>query len=127
MKKLFFAVSLVFFAAMVFLFSSNQKANAAVACAQGCNGAYGHAYNHTTIHAARQRALQMCHKYCNNCRIFHQNASRGWGALARNESTGRIGVGTGFNNRRAAEQRALQDCGGGCRIKKIWNDTVGTR
>ena len=117
---------LVVFAVAMFFVLNDREVNAAVACATGCNGAYGFAYNYNNIYEAQQRAMQECQKYCGECRIFHSNGSRGWGALARNEQTGRIGVGTGYGDQVGAEQRALQECGYGCIIKHTWNDTVGT-
>jgi hypothetical protein len=104
----------------------NQRAKAASAVAFGCRGAYGYAYNASSTHDAKQRALDECKKYCNSCRIILESGSAGWGAVARNERTGRVGCSAGYESRYGAEQRALRECGSGCIIKAVWNDTKGS-
>lgn len=104
----------------------NQSAKAASAVAFGCRGAYGYAYNASSTYNAEQRALFECQKYCNSCKIILRSDSIGWGAIARNESTGRVGCSAGYESRYGAEQRALQECGDGCIIKTAWNDTKGS-
>lgn len=113
-----------------FVFGGTQALNAATAFATGCGGANGHAYNYKNVYKAQQRALQECEKDCNICRIFHSNADKGWGALAvkgSKKKAKRIGVAAGMHTRHAAMQKALEECGHGCFIWRVWKDTVGTR
>lgn len=129
MKKNVLKLFLILILLITFVISTiviiNQKARAASAVAFGCRGAYGYAYNATSTYKADQRALFECRKYCNSCKIILRSGSIGWGAVARNESTGRVGCSAGYNSRYGAEQRALQECGAGCTIKTAWNDTKG--
>jgi hypothetical protein len=45
-----------------------------------------------------------------------QNSSRQWNCKAANRSTGATGWSTNYNSRQGAVNRALRECGQGCRI-----------
>jgi len=122
--KLAFILIMAMIFALSLILIINHRATAASAVAYGCRGAYGFSYNYTSEEDAKQRAMQECSKYCDSCRIILTTGSTGWGAIARNEQTGRVGCSAAYSTRFDAEQRALKECGYGCIIKTVWNDTV---
>ncbi len=124
--KMYLILALLLTFVMATIVIINQRAKAASAVAFGCRGAYGYAYNASSTSAAKRRALFECKKFCNSCRIILESGSKGWGAVARNERTGRVGCSAGYESRYGAEQRALRECGSGCIIKAAWNDTKGS-